>query len=179
MVVAISSEVLGLLPYLRVRYCAQARCIENHLYVAITGSVGNFTQVPTPEEASRALRPLRIEHSFSTELGIGHALTSAIRWRLVTFDRQETHYLRRVLEDQLVNGRRVVGSPFPIYSSDLDGTGRGAEVVLERHAASGPNGCGPQSTRCPTSCASRSCWPTSRSTTSARWRDCWVCPKAR
>ena len=28
--------------YLRVRYCAQARCIENHVYVAIAGSVGNF-----------------------------------------------------------------------------------------------------------------------------------------
>lgn len=28
--------------YLRVRYCAQARCIENHVYVAIAGSVGNL-----------------------------------------------------------------------------------------------------------------------------------------
>jgi predicted amidohydrolase/GNAT superfamily N-acetyltransferase len=27
--------------YLRVRYCAQARCVENHVYVAISGSVGN------------------------------------------------------------------------------------------------------------------------------------------
>jgi predicted amidohydrolase/ribosomal protein S18 acetylase RimI-like enzyme len=28
--------------YLRVRYCAQARCIENHVYVAISGCVGNL-----------------------------------------------------------------------------------------------------------------------------------------
>ncbi len=28
--------------YLRVRYCAQARCIENHLYVAISGCTGNL-----------------------------------------------------------------------------------------------------------------------------------------
>lgn len=28
--------------YLRVRYCAQARCIENHVYVAIAGGVGNL-----------------------------------------------------------------------------------------------------------------------------------------
>lgn len=28
--------------YLRVRYCAQARCVENHIYVAIAGSVGNL-----------------------------------------------------------------------------------------------------------------------------------------
>jgi predicted amidohydrolase/ribosomal protein S18 acetylase RimI-like enzyme len=31
--------------YLRVRYCAQARCIENHIYVAIAGSVGNLPHV--------------------------------------------------------------------------------------------------------------------------------------
>jgi predicted amidohydrolase/ribosomal protein S18 acetylase RimI-like enzyme len=31
--------------YLRVRYCAQARCIENHVYVAIAGSVGNLPHV--------------------------------------------------------------------------------------------------------------------------------------
>ncbi|TWT79969.1 Carbon-nitrogen hydrolase [Planctomycetes bacterium CA13] len=28
--------------YLRVRYCAQARCIENQLYVAISGCTGNL-----------------------------------------------------------------------------------------------------------------------------------------
>jgi predicted amidohydrolase/ribosomal protein S18 acetylase RimI-like enzyme len=28
--------------YLRVRYCAQARCIENHVFVAIAGTVGNL-----------------------------------------------------------------------------------------------------------------------------------------
>jgi predicted amidohydrolase/GNAT superfamily N-acetyltransferase len=31
--------------YLRVRYCAQARCIENHVYVAISGTVGNLPSV--------------------------------------------------------------------------------------------------------------------------------------
>jgi predicted amidohydrolase/ribosomal protein S18 acetylase RimI-like enzyme len=31
--------------YLRVRYCAQARCVENHVYVAIAGSVGNLPGV--------------------------------------------------------------------------------------------------------------------------------------
>ena len=28
--------------YLRVRYCCQARCVENHIYVATAGSVGNL-----------------------------------------------------------------------------------------------------------------------------------------
>jgi len=31
--------------YLRVRYCAQSRCIENHVYVTIAGSVGNLPSV--------------------------------------------------------------------------------------------------------------------------------------
>jgi len=31
--------------YLRVRYCAQARCIENQIYVAIAGNVGNLPAV--------------------------------------------------------------------------------------------------------------------------------------
>ncbi len=31
--------------YLRVRYCAQARCIENHVYVIIAGTVGNLPSV--------------------------------------------------------------------------------------------------------------------------------------
>jgi predicted amidohydrolase/ribosomal protein S18 acetylase RimI-like enzyme len=31
--------------YLRVRYCAQARCIENHVYVAVSGSVGNLPNI--------------------------------------------------------------------------------------------------------------------------------------
>jgi predicted amidohydrolase/ribosomal protein S18 acetylase RimI-like enzyme len=31
--------------YLRVRYCSQARCIENHVYVVIAGCVGNLPSV--------------------------------------------------------------------------------------------------------------------------------------
>ncbi len=31
--------------YLRVRYCAQARCVENHVYVAMAGTVGNLPSV--------------------------------------------------------------------------------------------------------------------------------------
>ncbi|HNO11231.1 MAG TPA: nitrilase-related carbon-nitrogen hydrolase, partial [bacterium] len=31
--------------YLRVRYCAQARCVENQIYTVIAGSVGNLPYV--------------------------------------------------------------------------------------------------------------------------------------
>jgi predicted amidohydrolase/GNAT superfamily N-acetyltransferase len=33
--------------YLRVRYCAQARCVENHVYAVLSGSVGNLPHVPS------------------------------------------------------------------------------------------------------------------------------------
>ena len=64
--------------YLRVRYCAQARCIENHVYVAIAGSVGNlpnveslgihyaqsgiFTPSDIPVQARRHRRRVHAEH---------------------------------------------------------------------------------------------------------------------
>jgi predicted amidohydrolase/GNAT superfamily N-acetyltransferase len=35
--------------YLRVRYCAQARAIENQIYVAMAGNVGNLPDVPNME----------------------------------------------------------------------------------------------------------------------------------
>ena len=38
--------------YLRVRYCSQARAIENQLYVVITGCVGNLPHVENLETVS-------------------------------------------------------------------------------------------------------------------------------
>jgi len=35
--------------YLRVRICAQARCIENHVYIVTSGCVGNLPQVPNAD----------------------------------------------------------------------------------------------------------------------------------
>ncbi len=35
--------------YLRVRHCAQARCVENHLYVVLAGCTGNLPFVPTSD----------------------------------------------------------------------------------------------------------------------------------
>lgn len=37
------------LGYLRVRHCAQARCIENHVYVVLSGCTGNLPQVPNAD----------------------------------------------------------------------------------------------------------------------------------
>ncbi len=41
-----TDERLG---YLRVRHCAQARCVENHVYVVLSGCTGNLPQVPNAD----------------------------------------------------------------------------------------------------------------------------------
>lgn len=57
--------------YLRIRYCAQARCIENHVYVVMSGGIGNL---PFAEHAdihyaqSGILTP--VDFSFSRD-GVG------------------------------------------------------------------------------------------------------------
>ena len=35
--------------YLRVRYCCQARAVENQVYVVLSGNVGNLPEVPNME----------------------------------------------------------------------------------------------------------------------------------
>ena len=52
--------------YLRVRYCAQARAIENQVYVIITGCVGNLPQVENLDihfSQSAILTPSDVEFS--------------------------------------------------------------------------------------------------------------------
>lgn len=65
--------------YWRVRYCAQARAIENQIYVAMTGTVGNLPQVPhmstnygqaaimTPSDFSFARDGIAAEGNFNQE----------------------------------------------------------------------------------------------------------------
>jgi predicted amidohydrolase len=52
--------------YLRVRYCAQARCIENQVYTVITGCVGNLPEVENLDihfSQSAILTPSDVEFS--------------------------------------------------------------------------------------------------------------------
>ncbi len=49
--------------YLRVRYCAQARCVENQIFVVISGCVGNLPQVENADThyaASAIFTPLDV-----------------------------------------------------------------------------------------------------------------------
>jgi hypothetical protein len=108
--------------------------------VTVTVSFGNFTQLPNTEQVGHAALALRPERALSAELGFAQALSPTTGWRVVGFGRREADILRRVGEDQVVDGTRVVGLPFPIYTSDLDGRSHGVDLVLERHAPNGPSG---------------------------------------
>lgn len=72
--------------YLRVRHCAQARCIENHMYVAISGCTGNLPLVEnadihyaqsgifTPADAGFAREAVAAECNPNVETVIIHDL---------------------------------------------------------------------------------------------------------
>ena len=69
--------------YLRVRYCAQARCIENHVYVAISGCVGNLPFVENADihyAQSGIYSP--VDFSFSRD-GIASECTANIETMLI------------------------------------------------------------------------------------------------
>jgi predicted amidohydrolase/ribosomal protein S18 acetylase RimI-like enzyme len=105
--------------YLRVRYCSQARCIENHVYVAIAGSVGNLpnveslglhyaqsgiftpSDIPFKRDAIAAECPPNIEtvifEDLDLELLKKHRQTgSVLNWH----DRRTDLYEVRVLQQQ-------------------------------------------------------------------------------
>ena len=72
--------------HLRVRYCAHARCIENHVYAVLAGAVGNLPQVPgadihyaqasilTPSDISFARDAIQAQATPNTEMLLLHDL---------------------------------------------------------------------------------------------------------
>ncbi len=80
------------------------------------------------------------ERSTSYDVSMEHAVTSSVSWQLTGFLRHDRNIVRRVNEDRLVDGVRVPESTFPQFGAELDGSPQGIEVVLRRHAASGPTG---------------------------------------
>lgn len=102
--------------YLRVRYCAQARCIENHIYVAISGCTGNLPFVEnvdihyaqsgifTPADVNFARDGIAAEctpnietviiHDIDTELTRQHRLTGTVQnWNDRRLDMYNVSYV--------------------------------------------------------------------------------------
>jgi 5-hydroxyisourate hydrolase-like protein (transthyretin family) len=102
------------------------------------GAASQFPDVVLFEVNARA--SMAPEHARSFDAGVEHHVTKTIRWLVTGFRREERHIIRLIGEDRLVNGARVIATPFPAFGGELDGTSRGLDVIVERRAATGLSG---------------------------------------
>jgi hypothetical protein len=89
-----------------------------------------------PEEA------LRPERATYVDLGIGHDLTSSVRWGVTAFARRERDILRGPYLAPLWLVRGVATDPYEmgVYDNALSGRTYGVELMLERRGRSGLSG---------------------------------------
>jgi hypothetical protein len=106
----------------------------------VFGGIGQSAQRPSLEEASEAPDPLRPEHATTFDAGLEQPLTPTVAWRLAGFRRTESDVERRVGEDRLQDMTRIIGSPFLLVASRLDGTSNGIEATVERRSVEGFTG---------------------------------------
>ena len=107
----------------------------------VRGGVGTAAQFldPTLSTVDHTVDP---EHARYLDVSVEQRLGRAIRWQVTAFDRRESDVLRRIGEDRVDpdTGLRVPPATFPTYRASLDGTARGADIVLMRRATSGLTG---------------------------------------
>jgi hypothetical protein len=105
-------------------------------------SAGGSAQFFDPSFVLTANEIIRPEHAFSVDLGAVRPIATGVTLQVTAFHRSERDMLRPVGEDRLdpVRNVRIPESIFPIYSSAVDGTSRGVDVVLMRRATSGLTG---------------------------------------
>jgi len=107
----------------------------------VRGGAGAASQFPDVLMfGANARASMDPEHAVSFDAGLEHRVTKTIRWLVTGFRREDSHIIRALGEDRLVNGVRVPASPFPIFGGELDGTSRGVDLLVERHAARGLSG---------------------------------------
>jgi outer membrane receptor protein involved in Fe transport len=107
---------------------------------AISAGASRSYQFATLVEVGQGADPARPERAWTADAGIEQRLPFGLRWQLAGFYRAEGNVLRRVKEDRLSDGIRQTGSTFPEFGSQLDGSSRGVDLVVGRHATSGPGG---------------------------------------
>jgi 5-hydroxyisourate hydrolase-like protein (transthyretin family) len=102
------------------------------------GAASQFPDVVLFEANARG--SMAPEHVVSFDAGLEHHLTKTMRWLVTGFRREDSHVIRLIGEDRLVNGARVAATPFPAFGGELDGTARGVDLLLERRAPTGLSG---------------------------------------
>ncbi len=117
---------------------------ERHVgSLAFRAGVAGSAQIPDLEFRIAVLPnqpPMRPEQALSVDAGVEHRLSKSLTWTVTGFHRSDSHVMRRLGEDKLVNGTRVSETTFQLYGTQLDGPTNGADVTVMRRAASGPTG---------------------------------------
>jgi hypothetical protein len=108
----------------------------------LRGSAGASAQFPDLWLVPAAGESVGPERAVSVDLGVDYRLGGSVHGRLSAFARRETNVLRATGENRFdqIRGVRIVEVTFPTFSSSLDGSTRGIDLVLARRAQAGPTG---------------------------------------
>lgn len=110
--------------------------------IEFTAGASRAIQFPTIDRLVQTTpgASLLPERAWLFDGGARVALSKTLFASATAFGRDESHVLRLVDEDRLVDGVRKTGSILPTLASSLDGTSHGVDVVLERRSENGPSG---------------------------------------
>jgi hypothetical protein len=103
-------------------------------------SASRAAQYPSIDQWGAGYGPLPGERAWLFDAGVRTPLTRTLGAAVVAFHRHESDILRRVSENRLEDGVRVVESIFPQVAASLEGTARGMDLTIERRADRGPTG---------------------------------------
>lgn len=103
-------------------------------------SAARSVQYVSLDYAGASPEPLVPETAWMVDGGLKGAVTPRLFWSATVFRRHESDVLRRINENRLVGGTRVVESTFPTVASRLAGRSRGFDLAFERRADTGPTG---------------------------------------
>jgi hypothetical protein len=108
--------------------------------VSLAVSASRVVQYPSLDQWAAASLPLTAERAWLLDAGARLPVTSTLGAGVMVFRRAESDTIRRVSENRLDGGTRIVESIFPSVAGSLDGTSRGVDMLIERRAERGPTG---------------------------------------
>ncbi|HEX5069050.1 MAG TPA: TonB-dependent receptor [Vicinamibacterales bacterium] len=115
--------------------------------VTVRGGFGRSAQYQDPMLVAVALVAVQPsdtvpETANSYDVGITQPFSKTTGLQVNAFYREEHDVLRPAGENRVdpITGKRIVETPFPVYAPTLDGTSRGAEIVLMRRSPAGLSG---------------------------------------
>jgi hypothetical protein len=109
----------------------------------VHGSAGVVHQFPALEQIAGWAEPasLRPERAACVDLGIGHRLSTAVRWDATVFVRRERDALREPdFHARLIDGELRLETNATRFENALTGSARGIELSIARRSQTGLSG---------------------------------------